>query len=42
MRKFILENGDTLLALAKVQNRQLEFENVIKEIIKISENDEVI
>lgn len=27
MRKFILENGDILLALAKVQNRQLEFEN---------------
>lgn len=27
MRKFILENGDTLLALAKLQNRQLEFEN---------------
>ena len=27
MRKFILENGDILLALAKLQNRQLEFEN---------------
>ena len=27
MRKFILENGDVLLALAKLQNRQLEFEN---------------
>lgn len=27
MRKFILENGDTLLALAKLQNRQIEFEN---------------
>ena len=27
MRKFIIENGDTLLALAKLQNRQLEFEN---------------
>ena len=27
MRKFILENGDTLLTLAKIQNRQLEFEN---------------
>lgn len=27
MRKFILENSDFLLALAKLQNRQLEFEN---------------
>ena len=27
MRKFILENGDLLLTLAKIQNRQLEFEN---------------
>ena len=27
MRKFILENGDVLLALAKLQNRQLKFEN---------------
>ena len=27
MRKFILENSDVLLALAKLQNRQLEFEN---------------
>ena len=27
MRKFILENGDMMLALAKLQNRQLEFEN---------------
>jgi hypothetical protein len=27
MRKFIAENGDTLLALAKLQNRQLEFED---------------
>lgn len=27
MRKFILENGDILLSLAKLQNRQLEFEN---------------
>lgn len=27
MRKFILENGDVLLALAKLQNKQLEFEN---------------
>lgn len=27
MRKFILENGDSLLALAKLQNRQIEFEN---------------
>ena len=27
MRRFILENGDVLLALAKLQNRQLEFEN---------------
>ena len=27
MRKFILENGDVLLALAKLQNRQLEFED---------------
>ena len=27
MRKFILENGDVLLALAKLQNRQFEFEN---------------
>ena len=27
MRKFILENGEILLALAKLQNRQLEFEN---------------
>ncbi len=26
MRKFILENGDVLLALAKLQNRQIEFE----------------
>ena len=26
-RKFILENGDVLLALAKLQNRQIEFEN---------------
>ena len=27
IRKFILENGDVLLALAKLQNRQIEFEN---------------
>lgn len=27
MRRFILENGDALLALAKLQNRQIEFEN---------------
>ena len=27
MRRFILENGDVLLALAKLQNKQLEFEN---------------
>ena len=27
MRRFVLENGDTLLVLAKLQNRQLEFEN---------------
>lgn len=27
MRKFILENGDVLLALARLQNRQIEFEN---------------
>lgn len=27
MRRFILENGDVLLALAKLQNRQIEFEN---------------
>ena len=27
MRKFILENGDMMLSLAKLQNRQLEFEN---------------
>ena len=27
MRKFILENGDLLITLAKLQNRQLEFEN---------------
>ena len=27
MRKFVLENGDVLLALAKLQNRQIEFEN---------------
>lgn len=27
MCKFILENGDVLLALAKLQNRQIEFEN---------------
>lgn len=27
MRKFILENGDVLLTLAKLQNRQFEFEN---------------
>ena len=26
MRKFILENSDTMLSLAKLQNRQLEFE----------------
>ena len=27
MRKFITENGDALLVLAKLQNRQIEFEN---------------
>ena len=27
MRKFIIDNGDTMLALAKLQNRQIEFEN---------------
>ena len=27
MRKFIIENGDILLSLARLQNRQLEFEN---------------
>ena len=27
MRKFIIENGDTLFTLAKLQNRQIEFEN---------------
>lgn len=27
MRRFVLENSDTLLVLAKLQNRQLEFEN---------------
>ena len=27
MRRFISDNDDTLLALAKIQNRQLEFEN---------------
>lgn len=27
MRKIILENGDVLLALAELQNRQIEFEN---------------
>lgn len=27
MRKFIMENNDTLLTLAKLQNRQLEFED---------------
>ena len=27
MRKFILENGDMMLSLARLQNRQLEFEN---------------
>ena len=27
MRKFILENGDVLLALARLQNRQIEFDN---------------
>ena len=27
MRKFISDNNDVLLALAKLQNRQLEFEN---------------
>ena len=27
MRRFILENGDVLLALARLQNRQIEFEN---------------
>lgn len=39
MRKFILENGDILLALAKLQNRQIEFENEtnkkIDEILKL-------
>ena len=38
MRKFIIENGDMMLALAKLQNRQLEFENITNqrfdEIIK--------
>lgn len=29
MRKFILENGDVLLALARLQNRQIEFENAL-------------
>ena len=27
MRRFIMENGDVLLALARLQNRQIEFEN---------------
>ena len=27
MRKFILENGDAMLTLAKLQNHQIEFEN---------------
>lgn len=27
MRKFIIENGEAMLTLAKLQNRQLEFEN---------------
>lgn len=39
MRKFILENGDVLLALARLQNRQIEFENETNrkfdEILKI-------
>ena len=38
MRRFIIENGETTLALAKLQNRQLEFENITNqrfdEIIK--------
>ena len=38
MRKFIIENGEAMLTLAKLQNRQLEFENVTNqrfdEIIK--------
>ena len=38
MRKFIMDNGDTMIALAKLQNRQLEFENTtnqrFNEIIK--------
>ena len=42
MRKFILENGEVLLALAKLQNRQLEFENEtnrkIDEILKAISN----
>lgn len=41
MRKFILENGDVLLALAKLQNRQLEFENEtnhkFKEVFRLIE-----
>ena len=39
MRKFILENGDVLIALAKLQNRQIEFENEtnrkVDEILKL-------
>ena len=38
MRKFIIENGEAMLTLAKLQNRQLEFENATNqrfdEIIK--------
>lgn len=42
MRKFIAENGDMLLSLAKIQNRQLEFENETNqkfdEVFRLIEN----
>ena len=45
MRKFIIENGDTLLTLARIQNRQLEFENETNkkfdEIIKLIDNSNI-
>ena len=50
MRKFILENEDLFLAIAKLQNRQLEFENetnkrindILKKIDKIDLPKEVV
>lgn len=42
MRKFIAENGDLLLSLARIQNRQLEFENdtnqKFDEVFRLIEN----